>query len=248
MTNTRPSRHVAPLAGVQLVYGVVLRQIISRGRIIGLGLLSCLAIVIGFALGASEDVSVRDGVDVIGGLAFTVIIPAVSLVFASGALGDLREDRTLVYFWLRPLDRWPIVVGAVLAAITVVLPLTLVPIGISAILSGVGNGIVGGTLLASAAAVVAYVAVFTTFAVYLKRPIVWGLAYILIFEGFIASAGAGIARFSIRKYTRSILQDQVGIPSDKWNYSVSYSIMVLAAVALVAVVVASRRLDKLDVD
>lgn len=248
MTTTRPSRHVAPLAGVKLVYSVIIRQIISRGRIFGLGALSCLAIVIGFALGATDDVTLSDGVDVIGGLAFTVIIPAVALVFASGALGDLREDRTLVYFWLRPLDRWPIAVGAMLAAITVVLPLTLIPIGASAILSGVGNGILLGTLIAGAAAVVAYVAVFTVFAVYLKRSIVWGLAYILIFEGFIASAGAGIARFSIRKYTRSILQDQVGIPSNNWNYSVGYSLAVLAGVVVVAVVLAARRLDNLDVD
>ena len=31
---------------------------------------------------------------------------------ALAALGDMREDGTLVYLWLRPMDRWAIVVGA----------------------------------------------------------------------------------------------------------------------------------------
>ena len=64
----------------------------------------------------------------ISDLGFTTLVPIVALVFASAALGDMREDGTLVYLWLRPMDRWPVVVGAWLASITVSLPLTLVPL------------------------------------------------------------------------------------------------------------------------
>ena len=48
--------------------------------------------------------------------AWFFVLPVVALVFAGAAIGDLRDDKTLVYLWLRPMDRWPIVVGAALAA------------------------------------------------------------------------------------------------------------------------------------
>ncbi len=47
---------------------------------------------------------------------FGLVLPVVALVFGGAALGELREDKTLVYLWLRPMDRWPIVVGAAGAA------------------------------------------------------------------------------------------------------------------------------------
>ena len=71
-------------------------------------------------------------------LGFTLLVPIVALVFAAAAFGDAREDGTLVYLWLRPMDRWPVVVGAWLAAITVSLPITVVPLAISAVLADRG--------------------------------------------------------------------------------------------------------------
>ena len=41
---------------------------------------------------------------------------------------NLRDDKTLVYLWLRPMDRWPIVVGAAMAAATLAAPITIVSI------------------------------------------------------------------------------------------------------------------------
>ena len=44
-------------------------------------------------------------------LGFTMVVPIVALVFATAAFGDLKEDSTLVYLWLRPMDRWPMGCG-----------------------------------------------------------------------------------------------------------------------------------------
>jgi ABC-2 type transport system permease protein len=225
----------------------VLRQLTSRSRIIGLTLLALVAPISGFALG-SADASLDDSVRLIASVGLGLVLPVVSLVFAGAAIGDLRDDKTLVYLWLRPMDRWPIVVGAALAAATLVAPITIIPIVAAALLTGAGNGIVAGTLLATVVGLVAYVGVFTLFGVWLKRFIVWGLAYILIWEGFIAQAGAGVARVALRKYTRSILVDRTGADLDLADFTLATAVIVPLVVAVVALGVASWRLSRQDID
>jgi ABC-2 type transport system permease protein len=243
----RARRHVAPRAAIVLSYQVVLRQLTSRSRIIGLSLLALVAPISAFALGSS-DPSLDDSVRLIAGVGLGLVLPVVALVFAGAAIGDLRDDKTLVYLWLRPMDRWPIVLGAALAAGTLAAPITIVPIVLAAILTGAGNGIVTATLLATVVGLVAYVAVFTLFGVWLKRFIVWGLAYILIWEGFIAQAGAGVARVALRKYTRSILVDRTGADLDLADFSLATAVITPVVVAVAAIAIASWRLANQDVD
>ncbi len=240
-------RPVAPTAAVALAYGVVLRQLLGRGRIIGLSALALIAPVSGWALG-SADASLDDAVNLVAGIGLGLVLPVVALVFAGASIGDLREDKTLVYLWLRPIDRWPVVVGAALAAVTIAAPITIVPVVVAALLTGAGNGIVAGTLVATIVGLVGYVGVFTLFGVWLKRFIVWGLAYILIWEGFIAQAGAGVARVALRKYTRSILVDRTGADLDLADFPLAVGVIVPVVVAVVALAVASWRLGSQDVD
>jgi ABC-2 type transport system permease protein len=95
---------------------------------------------------------------------------------------------------------------------------------------------------------VAYTAVFTLFGVWFRRFIVWGLAYILIWEGFIANAGSGVARFAIRKYTRSILVDRTGAELELADFGQLTGILVPLAAAVAALAVASWRLARQDID
>jgi ABC-2 type transport system permease protein len=247
LSRERPVRHVPPGTAIALSYQVVLRQLTSRGRIIGLTLLALVAPLSGWALGSS-DPSLDDAVRLVAGVGLGLVLPIVSLVFAGAALGDLREDKTLVYLWLRPMDRWPIVVGAALAAATLAAPITLVSIVAAALLTGAGSGIVGGTLLATVVGLVVYVSVFTLFGVWLKRFIVWGLAYILIWEGFIAQAGPGVARVAMRAYTRSILVERTGADLDLADYSLAMGVVVPIVVAGAALALASWRLSHQDID
>ncbi len=247
LSRDRPARHVAAGTAIALSYRIVLRQLTSRGRIIGLTLLALVAPLSGWALGSS-DPSLDDAVRLVAGVGLGLVLPIVSLVFAGAAIGDLREDKTLVYLWLRPMDRWPIVVGAALAAATLVAPITFVSIVAAAVLTGAGNGIVGATVLATAVGLVVYVSVFTLFGVWLKRFIVWGLAYILIWEGFIAQAGPGVARVAMRAYTRSILVERTGADLDLADYSIVTGVLVPVVVAGAALALASWRLSHQDID
>ena len=235
-------------ATIGLVYGVVLRQLVSVGRIVALVLLALTTTVAGFAIGTSDTATITDAAGIIGNLGLAVVVPVVALVFGGAALGDLREDKTLVYLWLRPMRRFPVVFGAALAALTLVVPVAIPPVVLGSALTGVKEGIVIATVLATLVASVAYVAIFTFFGVWLRRYIVWGLAYILIWEGFIALGSAGVAQFAIRKYTRSIFADITGADLQLADFSAAAGIGIPLAASIAALALASLCLARQDVD
>ena len=243
----RPDRVVAPTTAIALVYRLVLRQLVTRARLVGLVALGVIVVVIAVAVGQADDATAADRVRVISEIGFTLVVPIVSLVFAGAALGDLRDDRTLVYLWLRPMDRWPVVVGAWLASITISLPLTLVPLAVAAVAADVG-GLLAGTILATLVGVVAYAALFVFAGLMLKNAIVWGVGYVLVWEGVVAAFGSFPARLSIRGYTRSILTSQTGVDLDLGDLSAVVGTTVPVVIAVLALVAAAARLSSMDID
>lgn len=242
-------RSVSPVAAIGLTYRLLLRQLVTRGRVLALLAVGLAVAAVAWAVGSSSDVTdpLEASVGVIAGLGFTVVVPVVSLVFATAALGDAREDGTLVYLWLRPIDRWPVVVGAWLAALTVSLPLTLGPLALAALLSGQAGTIFGATMVASIVGVVAYSAVFLLLGLLVKNPIVWGLGYVLIWEGVISAFGSSAAQLAISGYTRSIVTAMTDVDVDLGDQSLAAGVAVPVLVALIALAVAARRLDGMDV-
>ena len=240
---------VAPVRAGRLAYGIVIRQLVTRGRVAALLLVGAVVAAIAFAVGASDDRSdpVETGVRLISDLGFTTLVPIVALVFASAALGDMREDSTLVYLWLRPMDRWPVVAGAWLAAITVSLPLTMVPLLVASVAVDGGSGLVGATMLAAGVGVVAYSALFVLAGLLLKNAIVWGLGYILIWEGIVAAFGSFAAKLAIRGYTRSILTAITDVDLDLGDLSLGVGVVVPLIAAIAALALASVRLRSMEV-
>jgi ABC-2 type transport system permease protein len=234
---------------IALTYRVLWRQLVTRGRVLALLAVGVGVALVAWAVGAADDIEdpLEAAVRVIAGLGFTVVVPIVSLVFSSAALGDAREDGTLVYLWLRPIDRWPVVVGAWLAAVTVSLPLTIGPLALAAVLSGGGADLVTATVAASVVGVVAYTALFTLLALLVKNSIVWGLGYVLIWEGVISGFASSAANLAIAGYTRSIITDLTDVELELGNKSLGVAVIVPLVVALAALALASRRLRDMDV-
>ena len=240
---------VASPRAVALSYRLLLRQLVTRGRLLALLAVGVVVAGVASAVGASDEIDdpLEAAVQVISNLGFAVLVPVVALVFASASLGDTREDGTLVYLWLRPMARWPVVVGAWLAAITVSLPLTVVPLGVAALLSGGGAELLGATTLAAVVGVVAYSALFVLLGLIVKNSIVWGLGYVLVWEGVVAAFGSFAARLAIRGYTRSILTSITDIDLDLGDLPLAAGIAVPLLAAAAALVLASRRLRDMDV-
>ncbi len=239
---------VSSLTGIGLTHRVLVRQLLTMGRAVALGLLGAAVILVAWAVRASDSTSLtEDALRVIVDLGFGVVIPIVVLVFASGALGDLREDGTLVYLWLRPVHRWPVVVGACTAAFFVSLPFTVLPVTIAALVTGAGSTLVTASLIAGLVAVVAYTALFVFFGLIVKNAVVWGLGYVLVWETIAAGFGTIPARMAIRGYSRSILTSRVGVELELADVSQAAGVIVPLAIAVAAIVLGTWRLARLDV-
>jgi ABC-2 type transport system permease protein len=230
------------------VYRIILRTQVSLGRIAFLALLASVGLVVGLAIGVGDVFDRLDaGTNLINAFGLSLYAPVATLVLASAALSDPIDDGTMVYLWLRPMGRWKIGLGALLATWTVTLPLVLVPMVGMAVLSGGGPSLVRGTLVAGSLAVIAYGALFVLLGLWVRRALIWGLAYILLWEGFVAIAGDNAKRLAIRSYTRSLLSDATGVDLFLADIAVSASVIVPLVVAALAFALTAWRLRKMEV-
>ena len=224
----------------------MLRTLITRSRLLSLGALGALVAGLGATARAADD-QVEAATGLIAGLGLSVVAPVATLVIASAALGDMREDKTLVYLWLRPVSRLAIASGAVIASLAVAVPLVAVPIVVGAVLSGVGD-LIGAALLASAMAVIAYTGLFVALGMRVNRPFLWGLAYILAWEGAVASFSDGTARVSIRSYTWSILSRATDVDLPRADRSATASVLVPMGILVVGTALTTWWLRRREID
>jgi len=235
-----------------VIFRVILGQLRSPARLTGLGLLGLLSMVISWSVGNGAGPSPAEHLDnavgVITLFTFTLVLPVIALIFGVGSLGDARDDGTLVYLWVRPLNHGSVVFGAWLAATAISLPLVVIPATLSALLLDAGSELVTATLIASALAVVAYSAVFVMLGVLSRFAVVLGLVYVLLWEGVVASLGSIGAKMALRGYANSIVTSRTGVRVDLANSTETTSIIVFAVVSVVALGIAAVRLSSLEVD
>lgn len=221
---------------------------VSRARLTGLVALGALAVVVGFAIGAAGPSSATQaGADLVNAYGLTILAPVVTLVIASATLGDCLEDNTLVYLWLRPISRALIVASAGAAAFLTAGPTVVVSLVIAAALTGGGGGLVGATALAAILAVVGYLGLFVLLGLLTKRPLAWGVLYILIWEGFIARAGTSSSQLSIQYYSRSVLAEMAEVSLRLGDASIGVAVVVPVVAMVVGLAAATFRLRHLSV-
>lgn len=243
-----PTRTKTPPGSFWRLYRLVLRHQLTWGRgavVVGLGVLTVL---IGLLVGAESDRPVFDGTDMINNLAFTALVPVCTLMFASSSLGDMVDDRTLVYVWLTPVARRYLAMAAVLASITVSLPLAVVPLVVAAWATSAGPELVWSTAVAVSVGTVAYCGIFTALGLRFRRALVWGIAYILIWEGFVATASETAAAMSMRAYTASILSQATGVGLRLGTFTMASGIVVPLVVGAAFTALTGWLLQRVVVD
>ncbi len=230
------------------LYRMFLSAQVTKGRLAALGALGILAVLLGLAVGAAAGANpVHDGVALVSAYGLSLFVPVTTLVFASATLGEPNEDGTLVYLWLRPLARWKLVAAALAASLTVTVPIVVVPMALAAAATGAGARLVLATIASCALAVLAYACVFTWLGLRVKRALVWGLGYILVWEGFVARVGGTASLLAVRTHARSLLARLAGGASELVEVALLTSVVLPLVAAAVAVVLATRRLERQDV-
>ena len=123
----------------------------------------------------------------------------------------------------------------------------VIPLTIAAAATNGGSELVVGTAVSCTIAVVAYTGIFTFLGLRVRRAMAWGLAYILVWEGFVARAGGGTGFVSIRHHTVSILSRMADGPHRLMRSSATTAVLVPLAASAIAILLTTRRLQRQDV-
>ncbi|MEL6982172.1 MAG: hypothetical protein AAFO29_07090 [Actinomycetota bacterium] len=230
------------------LYRLVLRHQLTRGRLVLFGAIASVCVVLGWVFSRAGGDRLDATVATVSELGLKLIVPVVALVLGSAALGNWVDDETMVYVWLRPVARWRIALAALAASATVAVPVTAASIGIMALWgSGGDRGVLTGTIVSAALGGLAYVSIFVAAGLLIRRALLWGLVYVLIWEFFVARAGDGAARLSINSYAGSLLANYSEQEIRLADRAVSSSYIVLIGVSLVALAITTWRLQRSNV-
>ena len=231
------------------IYRVVVRGQVSPGRLLALAGLSGVAILLAFVARTYDDPwdRVSYATESVGHFGTNVFAPFIALALGTAALGNLVEDRTLVYVWLRPVPRPSLATAAFAAVISMVGPIVVAVMTVAAAITGVDDLLVA-TAVATALAVFAYSGIFLALGLRFKRSLLIGLGYIAIWELLMSRLGDWFARLSVRSYPMSILSDATGVELPQADRSTLASYVVPLAVGAAGLIYTSWRLSRTEID
>jgi len=231
------------------IYRLILRTQLNRGRAAALVAIAAVGMLLAFAIRVTVASAERAeaAYSLVDGFGLGLLVPTTALVFASAALGDPAEDRTLVYLWLRPIPRWQITAASLAASLSIAVPFAIVPTAVMALLADGGIDLVGASLGAAAAASLAYCAIFLGFGLVVRRALVWGLTYLLIWEGFVARSGTTATRLSVLGYARTLFADLAGQSPPALASSTSVAVAAPFLIGAAAIALTTWLLRRIDV-
>jgi ABC-2 type transport system permease protein len=245
-TTAAVSERPGTLSTLVAFYRLLIRTQITVPRLLGIAGLGALAVLIGL-FARWDDNSAQAAADSVSSYGLALLVPLAALWLGSSAIGDLVEDRLLVYLWLKPVSRWQLPLAAILAVVSVVVPLTAVPLTASAFVAGAGE-LAWATLLAAVLSALAYAGLFVAAGLWFRRAIWWGLAFILVWENAVAYLAGGASRFTVVGWATSVLGLAPDIDLQLRAGSAGVAIVVLPVIAVLAWIVATWRYRTADVD
>jgi ABC-2 type transport system permease protein len=233
---------------------ITLRQLLSRRRTLLLLLLGAVVILVAFIRrlsGASDASDTRFTADLLANLGVATLMPLVALIFGSGTMGAELEEGTAVYILAKPISRLTVVITKLSIAVACSLLLTSIPILLAGLLSGgeSATSLAIGFAVAAAIGSAVYCTIFLALSLVTGRAFIFGLAYVLVWEGFLASLFPGTRTFSIRQQTLAFAQGIANPPADVFKADLALGTAVVAAVAIaaLALVIAVRRLSRIEI-
>jgi ABC-2 type transport system permease protein len=154
------------------------------------------------------------------------LLPLTALLYASGMIQDEIEEQTLTYLLIRPIPRWLIYVVKVFA--TWVVASILATVFTSGALVAIywGEPRFEPELLVRRAALIAvifsaslfaYVAIFGALSLVVRRTLVVGVGYIVVFEGALANIDFVMRRGTVMYYLRVLSVHWLDLAGTDWS-------------------------------
>lgn len=236
-----------------VVARITFRQLLSRRRTILLLLLGGVMVLVAIALRVSlDEVYLQEyAAALLNNFGVATLMPLVALLFGTGAIGSELEDGTAVYLLAKPVNRWRVLFTKLAVAGAASIVITCVPVFLAGFITagGLGDGLVIGFTAATAIGSILYCAVFVALSLVTGRALVFGLAYVLIWEGLLAGLFAGTRTFSIRQQTLALADAFASAPENVFKAELGLpAALIVGAVVLVgATLLAGRRLANIEI-
>lgn len=231
------------------VFRLTLRAILDAKRVTGLALLALVPVVAATVFAAAGEVDPRlFWARLVQRLVIPTVTAFVAVVLGAGAIGDEREDGTILYLAATPLPRISLVLTKVLAAWTasmILLTPGVVVAGAVALGDRADAARILWPLAGVAAGALCYCAVAAWLSMVSRRPVVLGALYILLWEGSIATFAASADRLSIAAYGRALAVEGV-VKVNAPDVSGAVALVVLAAATALAVWGTTRRFTRTE--
>jgi len=193
----------------------------------------------GPAAGESADFTGR----LLANFGIAVLLPLVTVIVGTAALGSELDDGTIVYLLAKPVPRPLVVVVKLVVAWTVSSLLVALPILVAGIVGTGGDPGLGiGYGLAAVLGALEYTAVFLALSLVTSRALVIGLAYVVVWEGVVAGLFAGTRIVSIRQHALAVADALGGDGAVPAELAVGTAIVVGGVVTVAAIALAVRRL------
>jgi ABC-2 type transport system permease protein len=230
------------------IAAITFRQLLGRRRVLLLLVLGAVLVLVALAyrLAGADDDDLAWTAGLLENFGIATLMPLVALVLGTGAIGAEIEDGTIVYILAKPISRSVIVATKLAVATAAAALLTCGPILLAGIIAagGMGDGLVLGFTLAAAIGTLLYTALFVALSLVTGRALVFGLFYVLLWEGFLAALFAGTRTFSVRQHTLAFAEAIGNPPRDAFDASLDLApaLIVGGALLVISVVVAIRRL------
>lgn len=243
---TRAPSSLRPLGAL---YRLLLDHQVTAGRI-ALGTVMAVVMIGIMSLMRFVDPGTAPTDDTVGFLSvfnLGLATPVLSLVLASSSLGQLVEDETLVYVWLRPTPRWQLAAAAWLASASVAIPALVIPASIAAIIGSGSAQVAGAVAAATALAALGYTSLFTLLGLIVRRSLIWGMVYLFIWELFVARVGGGASDLSLNTYPSSVLANLTDVALPQADHATSTGVIVPVVVSVVVMALTTWRLQRGEV-
>lgn len=236
-----------PFVAVRRLLSISTRGLARTGRTLALAAIATLPILVAIAQRIDgEESSAVVYADLLAQLIIPTVVAFVALVLAASAIGDDREDGTILFLVATSIPRSLLVASKAVAAWLVSM-LVLIPslVATATILGQTSAGALAWPLIAVALVSAAYAGIFTWVSLLTRRAIIVGAVYVLLWEGTIATFADSADRLSLAAYGRRIAAAGVG-DIDAPAMGLATAIIVLAAAAVVGVWLGARALRRVE--
>lgn len=235
------------------VFFLTLRQFLGQRRSLLLVLLAIVPIALAaiYRLGDALDRYEWTAEVLLDGNIIATVLPLACLILGTAALGSEIEDGTAVYLLAKPIPRLDIVIAKFAATALVIATFIVPATAISSVIALEGvpmENVPAGFAIATALAVLAYSALFIFLSVATSRSLIFGLAYVFIWEGLVTELFTGTRWISIRHYTLGVADLLTTIDPDFFDAELTGipALSLITIVTITALWLATRRLERLE--